>query len=488
MDVELPESLKDTLPIQQIFDFIFNAMGEAAVICDADGRVLHGNRRFWRLTGLDEEEVRHRQLAELPLFDPDEMQPDRRLREAMQGDLRTRQRFDATFIDRQERRYPVHCLLAGLHDEHDALVLTVLLACDCSDQRHLSQQLHHLQKLDNIGKITGGVVHDVNNMLSCIIGAAELLEEQVGVEGQNYLHMIMTAAERAGVLARTLLGATRRPETVSEQVDLHELIRETVLLLRHAVPERIDVETRLDAEHHVLRGNTARLANVLLNLGLNARDAIPEQGRIVFQSSSDAFALQVDVRDDGTGIDEAVRRRIFEPFFTTKPVGKGTGLGLAAVAETMHMHDGEIEVHSEVGSGTSISLRLPFEEPLDESGGRSILVVDDDPIVRVTMRLLLTDLGYRVILAADGEEAVRTYRERSAQIDLVLLDLVMPQMDGMACFRAIRQLDPAARIIVATGYERVQEVAQMRASGLQGYIRKPLDREQVRKALAVALV
>ena len=384
---------------------------------------------------------------------------------------------------------------------------------EVSDRVEMEQRLRQSQKMDAIGQLAGGIAHDFNNMLSGIMGAAELLRVKAGPANQPLVKIISTAAGRARDLILKLMAFSRKEKVAFSPLDIHAVIDDTAAILKRTIDKKIAIFQHLDAEPHTVMGDLSLIQNSLLNIGINAGHAMPEGGTLSFSTRAiqldDVFCqqspfeirpgwfIEVAVRDTGCGIEPANIKRIFEPFYTTKQQGKGTGLGLAAVYGTVIQHGGAISVYSEVGRGTEFHLLLPLCQGCrDEmtapdakaiTGHGCILVIDDEPIVRMTARLMLERLGYRTLEAADGQEGVDLYREHGEAIDLVLLDMLMPVMEGVECFRLLRRQNPAVRIIISSGFSRDVDLTEMKKEGLCAFIRKPYNLAELSREVARAL-
>ena len=377
------------------------------------------------------------------------------------------------------------------------------MVSEMTARKDLDEQLRHAQKMEAVGQLAGGVAHDFNNLLVGIVGSAELLQRaQVGdAERRELAGIILGAGQRAADLTRQLLSFSRRESPVRERVDLNAVVADVVRLLERTVDPRVAVEVEPCPEGAPVLGDGSELQGALLNLGLNARDAMPAGGRLTFRvrpaslhESADTqlsdplrpgHYLALDVEDTGTGMTEAVRRRIFEPFFTTKPFGRGTGLGLAAVYGIVRRHGGAIAVESAPGHGSRFSLLLPRAsgpEPVATSAGPDdvvvrgrglILVVDDERAVGEMCARMLETLGFNALLAPDGERALELYRREGARIDLVLLDLMMPGLSGVETLRALRELDREAAVVMVSGFGHAVDLRQVQALGIADLLPKP---------------
>ncbi|WP_163338968.1 PAS domain-containing sensor histidine kinase [Desulfopila sp. IMCC35008] len=378
----------------------------------------------------------------------------------------------------------------------------------------LESQLQQAQKMESIGQLAGGVAHDFNNLLSGIFGASELLEMALaGKEKElKYIGIIKNATERASGLTGKLLAFSRKGKQLSTPLDLHAIVRDTMAILERSVDKRIVLQTKLKAEQYMVVGDPSQLQSGILNICVNARDAMPEGGDLHISTVNVTFNehdceidanftpgkyIKLSIEDTGTGIPHELHSRIFEPFFTTKETGKGTGLGLAAVYGMVKEHHGNILLYSEPGKGTVFHVFLPVSEETvpvvarqDESivqGTGTILVVDDEDIIRATASLLLENLGYKVLLAQNGEEAVEIYSRVADEIDLVIIDMVMPVMDGREAFERIITINPQAKVIMSSGYARNINMARMVDKGLAGYIAKPFNQLELSKLIADVL-
>jgi len=372
---------------------------------------------------------------------------------------------------------------------------------DITERKQLEDQLRQAQKMEAVGQLAGGVAHDFNNLLTAILGNVSLLLSSLPDDDANreVLRDTERAAARAAELTGQLLGYSRQTMLHLEPTDLRKAIDDTVALLRRTIDPRIVVEVDSAADLWPVQADPGQMSQVLMNLCLNARDAMPDGGQLRLAAASvvldaeqarrrlDARAgdfVRLRVGDTGTGIPPEIRARIFDPFFTTKGPGKGTGLGLAMVFGIIKQHQGWIECHSEVGRGTHFDIFLPrtggtprpatppaLPEPI-VGGCETILVVDDEAVIRNLGRTILQRYGYRVILAEDGLEAVELYRRQAGQIDLVLLDLMMPRLSGRDTLRELLRLDPGVRVLFSSGYS-AEQFSDTGNEGVCGFVNKP---------------
>lgn len=352
------------------------------------------------------------------------------------------------------------------------------------ENARLLEQLRQAQKMEAIGQLAGGVAHDFNNILTAIVGYSHLITLKAGDASacKRYGELIIDASSRAAKLTDDMLAFGRRQALNAQVCDLNDVILSMKEMLRCLIGEEINLAVVSAGKPLWIMADVGQIQQVLMNLVTNARDAMPQGGRLTIRSrqssgetGADSLAAPSEggrgwaiftVGDSGVGMTAAIRQKIFEPFFTTKVVGKGTGLGLAMVFGIIAQHGGSIDVESEPGHGTTIFVRLPIVEELPggpeesipatvpEAAGNSdtILLVEDNEITREVLREILEDAGYKVLIAIDGEEAVAIYREKRQEIDLLLLDVIMPRMNGRETLEGIRRLCPPVRYLFMSGY------------------------------------
>jgi PAS domain S-box-containing protein len=369
------------------------------------------------------------------------------------------------------------------------------------EKNQLERQLIQAQKIEAVGQLAGGIAHDFNNILTAIVGYGNLLLMKLGNNDllKQYAGQILAAADRGASLTRSLLAFSRKQAMNPEPVHLNEIIGQVQKLLERLIGEDIELITELSALHPVIMADSGQIEQILMNLVTNARDAMPEGGRISIRTDqvkigAEYHALQVrekpgqyallTVTDTGIGMDENMTEKIFEPFFTTKEVGKGTGLGLAMVYGIVQQHGGHIAVSSIKGSGTSFNIYLPVHEgSLKESlstgpdalstGTETILIAEDDEIIRELMRKVLEDSGYHVITAVDGDDAVARFLEHSTSIRLLILDLILPKRNGRDVFLHISTIKNDMKVLFTSGYTADILEQKKLLSGQSNFLPKP---------------
>lgn len=366
----------------------------------------------------------------------------------------------------------------------------------------LENQLQQAEKLKVIGQLAGGIAHDFNNQLAGIMGYAELLQSERRDDPlvQEYTNAILAPGRRAADLTGKLLAFARRGQYRREPVDLHAVVREVLSLLSRSIDKNITVVERLDAPQSTVLGDPTLLQSAVLNVALNARDAMPGGGTLTFTTECAATSLLVlRITDTGQGMDAETLRHVFEPFFTTKAVGRGTGMGLPAAQGTIQRHGGSVDIESAPGRGTTVVVSLPLAGPehipaspsgrvVIVEGKGHILLIDDEATVREMTAQFLRTLGYSVTSVSDAAEALRRYRAESQTIDLVLLDMVLPGTRGVDVFRALRQHNPEAKILILSGYSADDDARALLSQGALGFIQKPAALSDLSERIAKAIV
>jgi len=417
-------------------------------------------------------------------------------------------------LSRDESSFFITESCAPIFSMEGGIFGAVLVFHDVTGALQLQEQLSQSQKMDAIGQLAGGIAHDFNNMLGGVLGCAELLSRRiVGDEtSENYLAMIFNATEQASELAKGLLAFSQKQSTASTPIDINDVIMDTVGLLRNTIDKRISVVTALCESSSVVIGDNSQLQSVFLNLGINASHAMADGGTLTFSSKkitlSNVFCqaspfdlspgeyIEIEVRDTGSGIPPEILPRIFEPFFTTKEQGKGTGLGLAATYGTIRQHHGAITVYSEIGAGTVFHLLFPLSvDVVCESicttdmihGEGVILLVDDELIMRNLGEIFLKELGYEVVLAENGKVAIELFMAKAQEIDLVMLDMIMPEMNGRDCFMALKKIRSDIPIIISSGFSQNKDLEDLKKCGLSGFIKKPYHEVELSVVVAEAL-
>jgi PAS domain S-box-containing protein len=485
---------------------------EVFIITNQAGTILYVNPALQRISGYSAQEVVGRSIdafgnGATPAEVRDEMW------QAMHNGLGWRGRGYSKRKD--GTAYTEEVSVSPMRDAGGVITGYVMARRDITEQLELEEKLRHSEKLQAIGQLAGGIAHDFNNQLTGILGNAELI--RVGATDRpditQFAREISLSAQSSAEMTRKLLAFARKGRLQYIPVNLHEILGEVVTMLSHSVDKRIKIKQRLDAIPPITMGDPSQLQNAFLNLGINARDAMPQGGELIFatdvvelsqqhflmkqQEIPPGTYLQVRVIDSGAGMSPEILRHLFEPFFTTKEPGKGTGMGLAAVYGTVKSHKGAIEATSDVGRGSTFIIYLPVadlragsrerapEMPIRAAHGLQVLLVDDEEIVCKAAVNMLKMLGHTVTVCHNGEEALQHYRNAWRAIDLVILDMVMPEMNGRDTYRAMRGINQNVVALLSTGYSLEKDAEAILSEGVKSFIQKPFTIAELSRKIGV---
>lgn len=471
------------------------------LLLDREGCIQRFNDYTAQMIGYTLDEVRGRNWIELVVPEADRDDIKRIFGTAISGTA-TRGYVSAIQTRGREAR-EIIWYDTTLHDDDGRVTTLLCIGQDITEQRHMEFRLRQSEKLEALGQLAGGIAHDFNNQLSGIVGFADILLGALAdqPEQADCAAAILKAAERSADLTRQLLAFSRQGKYLTKAVDITQIVGEVAAFLKHSVDKRIAIETQFGTGHMATLGDPSQLQNAILNLALNARDAMPSGGTLSFNVAiveldaddcqqfpyvvEPGTYIQTSVSDTGLGMETETMNRIFEPFFTTKEPGKGTGMGLAAVYGTVENHLGGIKVISAPGHGTVFKVYLPLcpHAQTDEESTATmpalpklkahILLVEDEEAIRKMAIKMLPDLGCRVSTTNNGNEAVTFYKESYQDIDLVLLDLVMPELSGFDTYLELRRINPDVVVIVTSGYSLEGDVQAVLDAGANGFLPKP---------------
>ena len=370
---------------------------------------------------------------------------------------------------------------------------------DITNERELQNQLVQSQKLESLGTLSGGIAHDFNNLLTSMMGFSQLAMLNIAPNSQEYqnLDRVVKLGAQAAGLTRQLLTFSRQTPMEKNVVSLTPLTKETIKVLERTLPETIQIYTQLNRDISNIEADATQLQQVLMNLCVNARDAMPDGGTLTislenitldheitqrYGMDTPGDYVRLSVKDTGTGIPPHIQKRIFEPFFTTKEVGKGTGLGLSIVHGIVKSHGGHISLNTEPGTGTEFEVFLPAIEEeetttehvtIQASGNETLLLVEDDTNVLEIAQKMLENQGYKVITASDGTEGLKYYHQNKNEIDLIISDIVMPQLSGLDMCREIAAVNPNARVLLISGYNTTENLQDIGV--VVGFLPKPFE-------------
>ena len=486
---------------QEKFSSVFHNCPDGLILIRiADRKVIDTNKTFQQLLQLQEEPEQSTEPMESwkPLHDYDSFiqSLDRREELAL---------FETQLLKKNGDRLPVLISTRFFQlDEENCLLMIVRDATQSrreeNERLELQSQLLQIQKMDSIGQLAGGVAHDVNNMVGAIQGFAELIRDKSDKQDRRYYYanQIVVSANRAADLTSNLLAFSRNTKIEAVSVNMVDIIENTQALFVQAIFPLIIVKFLHHKDHYIIEGDTGHLEAAVMNLLINARDAMPDGGTLMLKLEqiyltqtqsqkidpelAEGNYVRLIVRDTGCGIAEEIQDKVILPFFTTKEAGQGTGLGLSSVYGTVKSHQGAMTIESSSGQGTIMSLYFPSSEEIhateDEidtpfiSGEGVVLIVDDEEQMRLMAQETLEHAGYKTLLATNGAEAVRLYARHRDIIDLVVLDLVMPIMNGTDTLQALRTFDSKAKVLIMTGYTSEQH-RELIAQGAMAIMMKP---------------
>jgi two-component system NtrC family sensor kinase len=450
------------------------------ILTDLQGNIEYVNPKFTQVTGYSEEEV----IGKNPrLLKSEEMSPE--VYEDLWHKITQGNVWQGELCNKKKNGelYWEYGTISPVRNARGVITNFMAIKEDVSERRKLEDQLRQSQKLEGIGQLAGGVAHDFNNILTAIIGYAHLALLKMSDDDplRHYLHQILESSEKATVLTQSLLAFSRKQTVHLTSIDLNKLIRDFQKFLQRILQEDIELKTICTDNALPVMVDRGQIEQILMNLVTNARDAMPKGGSLTIETGllewdeefvkfhgygePGKYAI-ISATDTGIGMDEKTSEKIFEPFFTTKEQGKGTGLGLAMVYGIVKKHNGHINVYSELGKGTTFKIFLPLsgaiagdeEKPkqpaaaLIKGGTETILVAEDNEEIRILISAILTNYGYNIIIAADGEEAILKFAKNKNKIDLAIIDGIMPKKSGKEVFKEIKIIKSKIKAIILSGY------------------------------------
>ena len=475
---------------------LFEDSLDALFMVTVDGTLIGANKAYFELFGYEKEEILGHSVIKT-YADP-AARP--RYHEALlaKGFVKD---YPLRLVRKDGRQ--LDCLLSSrieLDKDGNILIARGFIR-DTTEQKNLQRQLLQAQKMEAIGTLAGGVAHDFNNLLTVVMGFSELLLAEKDQKHPDYadLQKIFHASKNGAELVQRLFMFSRKSEPKLVPMNLNKQIVQVEKLLRRTIPKMVDINLDLSADLPEINADQSQVEQMLMNLAVNARDAIPDIGKLTVRTSvvtldeeycglhleaTPGEYLLLEVTDTGHGMDRETVEHIFEPFFTTKEVGRGTGLGLAMVYGIVKQHNGHIAVYSEVGKGTTFRVYLPIipadVEPDVEASGmmhafgtETVLLVDDEDLVSDLGVRSLTKHGYTVLKAANGREALHLFKKERSRISLVILDLIMPEMGGSECLKQLLKIDPQVNVLVASGFSADASVKETIQMGAKGFVSKP---------------
>ena len=484
---------------------------DAILVCDLNHRILYWNKGAENIYGFASQEILGKEISETICGG------DREQIEKAQTACQTNDEWKSVVrqITKNNQLLFVETRWTLVRNEQDQPDYYLIINTDITAQKKVEDQFLRAQRMESIGTLAGGISHDLNNILSPILMAADILQQSdLDEDAENWLSIIRENAARGADLIKQVLSFARGIEGERVPVQIRHIVKDLLNVLKETLPKSINLKFEINADLWLVSADPTQIHQVLMNLCINARDAMPGGGTLTITAQNAAldenFAqMQIEaeageyilltVADTGTGMPPEVVNRIFDPFFTTKEVGKGTGLGLSTVLSIVKSHGGFINVYSEVGKGTQFSIYLPASEtqpakseskrilPYPTGSGELILVADDEENIRQITRATLEKYGYRVLTANDGTEALAVFARQGEEIALVLTDIAMPYLDGIALARALRRFDSKLKIIAASGLTSAEQTAEINALNINAFLPKPYAAEKLLTTVAEVL-
>lgn len=516
--IERSDLYKKLRASEEVFRSVFEQNYFGVALCNLEGKFSNVNPAFAGLLGYEPAELRGKHFLEIT--HPDDRPRDLECVKRLLAGKEEHLALETRYLRKSEDTLWGNVVASLIRDSEHRPAYILVMIQDITERKkggeeraRLQEQLCQAQKMEAIGTLTGGIAHDFNNFLGVILGFASLLRVRLkpGDPLLEPVRLIEKSAENAADLTRQLLGLARPGLPQLVPVSIGETLDRVTKIVRRTFDRRIQVEMQLAAELPWVKADQIQLEQAILNLCINARDAMPEGGKLTFATSAAKLGpgdtlrppecppgdyVRIAVRDTGVGMPPEVMEHIFQPFFTTKPHDKGSGLGLTMVEGIVRSHGGFVRVESEVGRGTEFTLHLPaipagetVELPLNElpaklqTGSGTVLIVDDEPLVLAFAEEGLKRLGYKVLTAETGKRACELYASRAEEFHCVLLDMVMPEISGLETYQKLREINPQVRVILSSGYSERRMAHQARDAGINAFLGKPYTIETLSLAL-----
>ena len=504
LDRRKSRELRDS---QNRLALIVDSSQDAIIGKNLDGIVTHWNKGAEQIYGYAAQEMIGRPISVLAPKEREDEIP------AILEKIRSGRRveyFESVRVTKDKRTLNVSISVSPIYDAEGKVVGASTIARDITAQKKTEDQLRQSQKMEAVGRLAGGVAHDFNNLLGIVTACSELLRSRVDQESLEYIDNIREASKRGASLTRQLLAFSRRQPVQTQLLDLNDRLKDVMKLLRPLMGDDVEIVLLPRPATAVVEADPGQLDQIVVNLAVNARDAMPHGGKLVIETAvfdfDESFArehpsilvgryVMMAVSDNGTGMDEATRTHIFEPFFTTKEIGKGSGLGLATVYGIVKQFGGHVWVYSEPGHGTTFKIYLPSAEhkvggaPEPETEalpprreGVTLLLAEDDPIMRRLTRKMLEAHGYRVLEAEDGKSALQVISSHAGSIALILTDVVMKGMNGPELVLRLMESHPKMKVVYMSGYTGELVANHGLESGIR-LLEKPFTRSDLLKTI-----
>ena len=481
-------------------------------VVDLDGRRIYNSPSYESILGDPES------LKATDGFQEIHPQDRERVKQVFQETVRTGigQRLEYRFLLEDGTVRSIDSKGSVIRDSDGRISQVIVVSRDVTEEKRLAAQFLRAQRMESIGTLAGGIAHDLNNVLAPIMMAIEVLRSKIADPGgRNILNTIETSAKRGADIVRQVLAFGRGVEGDRILVQLKHIVIEVVRIAGQTFPKSIDIRTDIPRDLWTVSADPTQMHQVLLNMLVNARDAMPNGGALTISAENTTLDesysrmhleakpgtyVSLAIADSGTGIPADIREKIFEPFFTTKEIGMGTGLGLSTTLAIVRSHKGFINVYSEVGKGTTFRIYIPAtgtgsgaaaagdQADLPTGKGELILIIDDEAAIREITSETLQAYGYKAMTASDGAEGVALFAENKGRIKVVITDIMMPVMDGTAAILALKKMNPDVKIIAASGLTTRGQIKTPSNYNVQAFLTKPYTAEKLLRALATVLL
>ncbi|HDD44395.1 MAG TPA: hybrid sensor histidine kinase/response regulator [Candidatus Desulfofervidus auxilii] len=500
------EITKELLWVKKHFEIILSSMSEGILEITPTGRIVYANPFALSLICKTEEELLG--LDFISLFAQEDRQ---RIKSLLEAASIAPQKISEEAPVILNNKQIILTFLPVKDEEHNSIIVILV---DITEKKQMEARLLQAQKMEAIGTLAGGIAHDFNNLLMGIQGHISLMLMKMDVSHCYFKHLkaIENMVKRGAELTKQLLGFARKGKYEVKSINLNEII-ENCLEMFGQVRKEINIHKNFQKDIWLVEADRSQMEQVFLNLFVNAADAMPKGGELYVETKNIVFNdvdiktlpfktrpgdyVKISITDTGIGMDEATQQRIFEPFFTTKERGRGTGLGLASVYGIIKNHEGFITVYSKKGKGTTFNIYLPASKKGIQKektsskeilkGNETILIIDDEEeILKVTAEMLKS-LGYKVIMANDGKEAIEIYQKNKKDIQLVILDIIMPGMNGKEVYETLRTIDPKIKVIISSGYSFNNQINEILKQECVAFIQKPFSLKELSQIIREVL-
>lgn len=480
---------------------------DAIIVCDLNYHVIFWNKGAERIYGRSIDEALGRPFNDVVLGGG----PERILEIRREFERHDEHRFEERQYKKDGTSLVVESRWTLVRDDHEQPDYILVINTDVSEKRRTEEQLFRAQRLESIGTLAGGIAHDLNNILSPILMSVGMLKlRNPDAETAKWLDMIEKNTQRGSSLVQQVLTFARGLKGERVAVQVRHIVKDLIKVLSETLPKNIEVKSDVPVDLPVISADPTQIHQVLMNLSINARDAMPEGGMLSIEASrvniDDNYArmspdavpgehIVIAVSDTGFGMPPDIKKQIFDPFFTTKDIGRGTGLGLSTVLTIVKSHGGFINVYSEPGKGSRFSIYFPVADTaaieesstttFDELAGKGelVIVVDDEDYIRDVTKATLEKFGYRVLTAADGTEGLALFAQHGAETAAVIADVAMPYMDGPSMVRAMRKMDPNLKMIMMSGLMNENQRNEIESLGITSVLSKPFTAENLLEEL-----